>query len=344
MKQVLEQGGKIWRNQEGMALLITIMTLALLIAVTVEFSKTTWGRFLAANNFRVGIQLKAIAHSGLNIATAVLLADEEENTFDSLLDSWAKLGSEQFSELFPTGQMKIEVEDLSGRLPINSVIANGSGGQQGVDANTAMEIRGILYRMLLSGAFPVEGEMEAQGIVDAIVDWLDANDDESEYGAENGYYQSLERPYACRNKPLQNVDELILVKGMTPELLFGSGKSKGLAAYLTTYGKDGKINLNTAAPLVIRSLDPLLDENLVGRLIEYRNEKDNKEQLEQPAWYKSIDGWPGDIVLNQKIITTKSSYFNITVTGELDTLSRRLVTSVERQNNKKIVLLEKRVD
>ena len=341
-----EKGGAggILRNQRGMALLITIMTVALLVAVTVEFRKTTWGKFLAANSFRVGTQLKTIASSGVNIAVAVLERDGVENQFDSFLDSWAILAKQQFAELFPTGTLRLEVVDLSGRLPINSLVVEKVDGKQVGDEATATALRTLLVRMLLSGAFAVDNESEALSIVDAIVDWIDEDDKESEYGAESSYYQSLDKPYSCNNKPLQEVEELLMVKGITPALLFGSPESKGLADYLTVYSKDGKINLNTAAALILKNLDPLISDQLVEKIDIYRNDNNNRELLKDPNWYRNIGGWPGDIVLNQTILTTKSTFFMISATGVLDSLSRRLVANVERQDTNEINLLGKRME
>lgn len=336
--------GSIWRNERGMALLITIMTVVLLVAVTIKFHKTTWWNFLGANNFRVGVQLKTIASSGVNIAVAVLEKDGGENQFDSFLDSWAILANQQFTELFPTGTLRLEVVDLSGRLPINSLVVGKVDGKQIGDEATTRELRTLLFRMLISGAFAVDNETEARGIIDAIVDWLDEDDKESEYGAENGHYQSLEKPYACKNKPLQTVEELLLVKGITPALLFGSPETKGLADCLTVYQKDGKINLNTAAPLILKNLDPLIDDQLVEKIDTYRKDKNNTEYLKDPNWYRSIIGWPGDIVLNQTILTVKSTFFMINATGVFDTLSRRLVANVERLDNNEVNLLGKRME
>jgi general secretion pathway protein K len=328
-----------------MALLIAIMTVALLVAVTIEFHKTTWNKFLIANNFRVGTQLKTIADSGTNIAVAVLGEDGVENQYDSLLDRWATLGGREFTTLFPTGNLKVEVADLSGRLPINNlIIEKKASGEQVGDEVTTRELRNILFRMLLSGAFPIKGETEARSIIDAIVDWIDEDTVESEYGAEANYYKSLKKPYACRNKPIQYIEELLLVKGITPELLFGASGARGLADYLTVYSKDGKINLNTAAPFLIKNLDALITDELVGKFDEYRKDKDNQENLSQPGWYSNISGWPGDIMLNDKVLTTKSTFFMIISTGVLDSLSRRLVVDVERVNTNEVNLLGKKME
>jgi hypothetical protein len=60
-----------------------------------------------------------------------------------------------------------------------------------------------------------------EDVADAILDWMDADDEPREYGAERDYYASLSTPYAPRNGPLLTVEELLLVRGVTPQMLFG---------------------------------------------------------------------------------------------------------------------------
>jgi type II secretory pathway component PulK len=55
----------------------------------------------------------------------------------------------------------------------------------------------------------------------AIIDWRDTDSDVSDQGAEDETYQRLNPPYRCKNGPFESVDELRLVAGMTPEILFG---------------------------------------------------------------------------------------------------------------------------
>jgi type II secretory pathway component PulK len=58
-------------------------------------------------------------------------------------------------------------------------------------------------------------------VADAIVDWRDPDDNPQPYGAESDYYGSLPSPYRAKNAPFETVEELLLVKGVTPELLYG---------------------------------------------------------------------------------------------------------------------------
>ena len=58
-------------------------------------------------------------------------------------------------------------------------------------------------------------------IADAILDWIDSDDDPRSYGAEADYYQSLAQPYQPANRPFRYLDELLMVRGVTRELLYG---------------------------------------------------------------------------------------------------------------------------
>ena len=334
-----------WPDEQGMALLITIMTVSLLIAVTIQFHKTTWQQFVVANNYQAATQLESIADSGINIATALLENEDAENTIDSLLKPWATLGREKFTEIFPSGSLQLQVVDLSGRLQINSLIQKNAGNEDAAAGdNSEDEIRQLFLNLLLSGTFAIDDENEARGILDAVIDWLDADDQESDLGAESSYYQSLDKPYSCRNGPIQYLEELLLIKGMTPELLFGTPEHKGLAEYLTVNGDDGKININTAPLPVIKSFDPLIGEELLEKFDTYRKDQEHEENLANPNWYREVVGWPGDIVLQEKLMTVTSSYFQIIATGKLASLSRRVQVVAERLDAGGIKLLGRKME
>jgi len=335
----------IFRDQQGMALLVTIMTVSLLVAVTLQFHKTTWQQFLVANNYKVGIQLRAIAESGVNIVQALLQQDGEANQADSLLDSWATLDNESFAGLFPAGSLRLKVIDLSGLLQVNSLVQESAenSGNEGRN-NTEAELRQVLLNLLISGSFLIEDEAEARGIIDSLVDWIDADDKESDLGAESSYYQSLTKPYSCRNGPVRYIEELLLVKGISPELLFGAVGKEALADYLTVYGDDGKININTAPLLLIKNLDTLIGDDSLERLDEYRRDPANEESFASLRWYRDIDGWPGDIVINTQLLTTSSRYFRISATGEFDTLTKSVAAIAERSVENEISLLGKKTE
>ena len=101
------------------------------------------------------------------------------------------------------------LEDESTRLNINILLA----------ADKVLPNGGRTLLMALPGMDMIE---DPESIADAIMDWIDEDDEPREFGAEFDYYQTLQPPYAPKNGPLETVEELLLVRGMTPQLLFGS--------------------------------------------------------------------------------------------------------------------------
>jgi hypothetical protein len=58
-------------------------------------------------------------------------------------------------------------------------------------------------------------------IADAILDWIDDDDDPREYGAEG-----IDYTYPIANAPLKNLDELLMVSGVTPAILYGEDTNR----------------------------------------------------------------------------------------------------------------------
>lgn len=106
-------------------------------------------------------------------------------------------------------------------------------------------------------------EQEARDIVvDSILDWRDPNDFHRVNGAENEYYQSLKEPYYCKNGNLDSVEELLLVRGVTPDLFYGrKGLKKeeeekkvdrvGLQDLFSIYSTGEQVDVNSATPVVL---------------------------------------------------------------------------------------------
>lgn len=109
-------------------------------------------------------------------------------------------------------------------------------------------------------------EDDAIALAAAIEDWRDENDQPVQKGAEGIYYRGLEDGYDCKNGPFESLEELMLVRGITPEL-YGY-----LAPHVTVYGS-GKVNVNTADRLVLRALG--LSETGVDGAFLYRAGEDN---------------------------------------------------------------------
>ena len=97
--------------------------------------------------------------------------------------------------------------------------------------------------------------------------------------------------------------------------------------FLTIYG-DGKINLNTAQPLVLSSFSDDIDKEMIDALIIYRDQ--DVQALEDIFWYKDALGTEEDI-FDQELITTSSHYFEIESRGVLGDMSSAVKCAVKRE-------------
>jgi len=310
------------KDNRGFALILTILIISLLLAMTLHFNGAMWAGLYASANLRDGVHLSCIARSGVDCALAVLSEDASSSSSDSLTESWARLKelSMNSDRLFEKGRFQTEIRDLSGKIPINSLVnANGEYNEPQKE---------LLVRFLSQEGFGLEPEAVGN-LVDAIKDWIDPDTEITRFGAENGYYRSLDPPCACRNGPLDSLGELRHVKGMTDGLFFGGVETgPGISEYLTVYG-DGKININTAEAPVLLALSDEMDEDMVREMMAYRLDEGN--DLSAPEWYRNVPGL-GHVTIDPDLIKTSSDTFEVRSVGigETGHMTREVIAIVKR--------------
>ena len=316
-------------DQKGMALLLVLGFIAVLSVTVISFNDRTQSAMEQAYYAQGKVQLQSMAESGIDIGLAVLRHDQEKGEVDTLIEEWSKMSDLELGGIFKEGGLRVEIQDLSGRFPINRLVPL-------VDADKVSEsevYRSVLFRLLTSGNFAVQDEIQAQTIVDSLTDWLDADDVALPYGAENNFYLALEKHLPVRNGPVEFVNELLQVQGMTMEILHGSGEKKGLAEYISIYG-NSRININTAPVLLLQALAPDISEEDVKIIDEFRTSEDSASLLAEPNWYRSVLGWPQYIIINPSLIGTRSSYFKIAAAAGYKSHSLSLVADVSRDDER----------
>ena len=107
-----------------------------------------------------------------------------------------------------------------------------------------------------------------------------------------------------------------------------------LAAHLTVHG-EGRININTADPVVLNSLSVDMDQEMLEEMITYREDEDN--ELNDTDWYKTALG-TNENILDPDLITTKSSYFAIRSKGIINSMTKEVLGTVKRDDNTIIIL------
>ncbi len=309
----------ILKNNRGVAIIIVILMISMIMILTLEFNRSMRAELIASVNSRDAIILDYTAKSGFNFALAVL-AEDDPGT-DSLLDEWALLNEySSYSEtLFDEGLFQVTATDLKGKIQINRLI-NSAG-----EYNEAQ--KEILLRMLTSDVFGLD-QGEAEDLVDNIKDWIDKDDEITGFGVESSWYQGLDPPYSCRNSQMISIEEMLLIKGMTNRILFGDGENPGLSEYLTVFGDEGgRININTADAFVIEMLSDYIDRETAEIIVEYR--MDDVNDMSSPLWYKDAVG-TGEDLIDQSLLTTKSSFFEIISLGFNENVTTGIRAVVKR--------------
>ena len=198
-------------SQRGATFVVTLAILTAMVALVSAFAATS--RTLALSGAQDSERLRArmLAQSGIARAMADL-ADLAQTTsaaaggtsgattavpgsVTTLADDWATLGQQGGEEFtLANGGFRVQVVDASGGLPLNTA-----------DETTLLNL----------------GLTQEQA--DSLLDWREPGQAPRALGAKDQYYNGLTEPYNARLAPLQSVDELLLVKGFTPQALYDPG-------------------------------------------------------------------------------------------------------------------------
>jgi len=239
------------RDKKGLALVTVLWVVALLTVIVAAVGRSSrLDTKVCAARTEV-LRCRWACRAGLETAIAVLNEDLRES--DCLADLWSE-NDEDFNDIeLERCWFNVRVVDEASKLNVNTA--------------TKEQLLELLYM--------------TDEIADAIIDWRDNDDTPGEGGVEGGYYENLPFGYAIRNGPFRTIRELLLVKDVTTELLYGEDTNfngeldynerdgdesppyddrddeldQGWIAYLTCYSADKnldaggntRININEAA-------------------------------------------------------------------------------------------------
>jgi general secretion pathway protein K len=242
-------------RDDGVALIVVVWVVMVLSLLIAGFAFTMQVETQIASYHRKSVQALAVAHSGVEVAKMFLVQDAVSPTTsgaDFLDEAWSH--NEEFyqNHVVGSGFYNVTVTDEESKLNINQL--------------TQLQLRRLLNLLDVEW-----GNVDV--VVDSILDWIDDNDLTRLEGAESDYYMSLVPPYRAKNAPIDQLDELLLVRGVTPEILYGTPATEdeearpGLIDFVTTM-PTRHVNINTASPVVLQvalDIDSQTAENIVTR-------------------------------------------------------------------------------
>ena len=247
------------RDERGFALLAVMLVLALLGVVVAEFSFAMRLEASMARAWKDEVLATHLTEAAVQQAMREVLTPAAVQGLDDsgqLIFYRAGTGQTTATRLpalprtrvaLGAGEFSYRLTDEEGRLNLNSAAPDR------VDR--------------LLAAFEVsKGERDI--INDSLQDWKDPDDLHRLNGAESeDYYLKLPVPYRARNGNLQDVAELLQIRGVTPELYRSEPEKQGLADLVTVLGRD-TVNMNTAPSAVLHALG--LSDAEVGDITQGR--------------------------------------------------------------------------
>lgn len=282
MKRIKQ--GKIYHSlfeSRGVALIMVLWVIAILSVMVLEFSFAMRTEVHITTNYKEELQCYAMAEGGVQrgIGELIYKLDPRIRQMRSTLKpeetppeerEWIPDGR-PYSLPFELGTCEIRIMSEAGKVNINAV--------------SESTLRKIIGQLGLE-------EETKDIVVDSILDWRDPNDFYRVNGAENDYYQSLKDPYDCKNGNLDSIEELLLVRGITPDLFYGRKQTStgeeasvgriGLKDIFTIYSFGEQVDINSATPFVLNAVLGIPQE-VSQLMVKAREEKgfENQQDLLQ---------------------------------------------------------------
>ncbi|MBN2705126.1 MAG: general secretion pathway protein GspK [Deltaproteobacteria bacterium] len=254
-----ENGPVYDQNEKGFALIAVFWVSLLLSLLALNYATTARLNAEAARNRRLGAEYDYLLGSAVNKGYHEYLKYRANRALLAKKDEIETLAGEPPALWYPRFEPWIcELEGLRVEIRIS-----GEAGK--------FQLRNLkpeLWRRIVE-ICGVSGEEERDTVVDAILDWIDGDSLHRLNGAETDYYEDQGLEYGCKNRDIDVIDELLLIKGVDSGLFYGEGKRPGLVDLLSPYGRADKIDINSCAPAALALVEDLPAE-VIDAIVAFR--------------------------------------------------------------------------
>ncbi len=246
------------KDNSGTILIVVVWILVILTVLAVSLGKNTSLEISLTKHAVLKQKSRYLAWAGIMYAFGHIRKDSDDNLSakeDTLYRCAVRLGQGgRPQDLFhkqSVGDGYFRVGYVQ-RLPGGErEVYDGMSDEErkiNLNALTAQNI-GILKNLVVGAG---ADEEQAKTVAFAMLDWKDADEAliQEAYGAEEDYYADLEKPYRPKNRAFDSKEELLLVRGMTPQLF------EKLKDDVTVFPKQGglRVNFNTASVAVLTAV------------------------------------------------------------------------------------------
>jgi general secretion pathway protein K len=245
-------------SERAIALVIVMICVFVLTMLAGGFAISMKTETRLARNSNNETELEWMGRSALEYACWVRACSpmNPQQTWDSTDQPWAT-GS---GLLGPTNN---PINEVVNPLPFQ----HGTVSWKLTDLESRVNINNADYDRLEHACLAFTngtgiGPAQMATICNSIIDWRDPGNHQSPQGANSEYYQSLDPPYVAKNGPIDDISELLLIKGIRdqPELFL---------AFENTFTalSRGTINWHTAPDSVRQALG--MDPNVSANFEQY---------------------------------------------------------------------------
>jgi len=349
------------QRSRGIALIIVLLVMIVLGILAGRFAYSMKVETTLARKAIYDPELEWIGRSGVELARYILGVGSVglDASYDALNQKWAG----------GTGTNTILAD-----IPMdNFQLGNGSFSLKIIDLDRKFNINAA-DPILLEGALGLVGVAPEfiPTIVDSIQDWRDPDDNNRLSGAETSDYLSNPNPgypsYRAKNGPIDDITELLLIRGITPAMFWGSsggGSSSAMPrsrqlmqsrfeepvyytglANLFTPLSSRLVNINTASATTLQVI-PQIDENVAAAIVTARAGPDGVEGNEDDTPFRSPDeiayrvpGFNPQIAGQvAQFFTVRSFIFEVHVQAQAGGQQREFIAIVRRNDPRNIQVL-----
>ncbi len=290
-------------DNRGIALVLTLLAVAIITAMVVEFSYDVYVDTNSLYNWQNSQKLSLAAKSAVRIGPVLIK--------EMIAMKGYTPGSFEMSEKIPfpglDGTVTLRIEDENAKFNLRTLVKqNGQLNQEAYPA---------FVRLLTALHLKTD-------LADRIVYWINPLLEPELKTPEN----------VSKGSDPDSIDELLLVPGMD------SKSYEQIRPYVTIYGS-GSININGADIPVLLSLSPAIDEGMAENVIRYRKgtpfvtTADIKNVMGFESLYMSLSGFTNMKDSSPPLICTQGTAFRIIATAQSGELKRIVDTVVDSNGN-----------
>ncbi len=351
--------GEPRQSERAIALIIVMISIFVLSILAGGFAYSMKVETRLARNANSEVELEWLGRSAVECARWELAQQFmiSQEPYDGLDQVWAGGQGGIGTSNSPLADFHHEID-----------VSDGSATWTIEDLERKANIN-IANEAMLQQALMVMGVDAGQmtPIVNSILDWIDPDNNTRIQGAENDFYQGQDPPYYAKNGPIDDISELLLVKGITPDLYYGFTVTNFQRNYFTSHSaqfspdagampvitvgltnlftplSDGKININTASAEVLELIPGITREAAEG-IVGARAGEDDGSGLVGP--YRSVaqvqrvpEVNPIMSQMIQQFCDIRSRTFKVYVDAQVAGYHRRFVGILGRNNPRDVQVL-----